>query len=45
MKRISKAFALLQTSFNQQQKLVAQSLQKMEALTIKQTITEPVAIK
>ena len=36
--------ARLQTSFNEQQKLIAQSLQKIEALTIKQTMTEPVAI-
>ena len=42
---LRQSIALLQTSFNEQQKLVAQSLQKMEALTIKQTMTEPVAIK
>ena len=36
--------AQLQTSFNEQQKLTAQSLQKIEALTIKQTMTEPVAM-
>ena len=42
---LHKAFAQLQTSFNEQQKLIAQSLKQMEALTIKQTMKEPVAIK
>lgn len=36
--------AQLQASFNEQQKLVAQSLQQMEALTIKQIAKEPVVI-
>ena len=44
IKNLHKSVAQLQTSFIEQQKLVAQSLQKMEALTIKQTMTEPVAI-
>ena len=39
------SMAQLQTSFIEQQKLIAKSLKQMEALTIKQTITEPVAIK
>ena len=39
------SMAQLQTSFIEQQKLIAKSLKQMEALTLKQTITEPVAIK
>ena len=42
---LHKSVAQLQTSFNEQQKLIAQSLKQMEALTIKQTVKEPVAIK
>jgi len=42
---LRQSIALLQTSFDQQQKLIAQSLKQMEALTIKQIITVPVAIK
>ena len=42
---LRQSMAQLQTSFIEQQKLIAKSLKQMEALTIKQTITEPVAIK
>ena len=42
---LRQSMAQLQTSFNEQQKLVAQSLQRMEALTIKQIAEEPVTIK
>ena len=42
---LRQSMAQLQTSFNEQQKLIAQSLKQMEALTIKQTMKEPVAIK
>jgi len=45
IENLHKSFAQLQTSFIEQQKLVAQSLQKMEALTIKQTIKESIAVK
>ena len=40
---LRQSMAQLQTSFNEQQKLIAQSLKQMEALTIKQNIKEPVA--
>jgi len=40
-----KAVAQLQASFNEQQKLVAQSLQQMKALTIQQTSKEQLTIK
>jgi len=39
------AVAQLQASFNEQQKLVAQSLQQMKALTIQQTSKEQLTIK
>jgi len=42
---LRQSMAQLQTSFNEQQKLVAQSLQRMQALTIKQIAEEPVTIK
>ncbi len=42
---LHKAVAQLQTSINDQQKLIAQSLQQMEALTKKQIDKEPVAKK
>ena len=45
IENLHKSVAQLQTSFIEQQKLVAQSLQKMEALTIKQTIKESIALK
>ena len=44
-KNLHTSVAQLQTSFNEQQKLIAQSLKQMEALTIKQTVKKPVAIK
>ena len=36
IENLHKSVAQLQTSFNEQQKLIAQSLKQMEALTIKQ---------
>ena len=42
---LRQSMAQLQASFNEQQKLVAQSLQRMQALTIKQIAEEPVTIK
>ena len=42
---LRQSMAQLQTSFNEQQKLVAQSLQRMQALTIKQIAEEPVTLK
>ena len=44
-KNLHTSVAQLQTSFNEQQKLIAQSLKQMETLTIKQTVKKPVAIK
>ena len=45
IENLHKSVAQLQTSFIEQQKLIAQSLQKMEALTVKQTIKESIAVK
>jgi len=42
---LRQSMAQLQTLFNQQQKLIAQSLQLMKALTIKQTTKKHLAIK
>ena len=42
---LRQSMAQLQTSLNEQQKLIAQSLKQMEALTIKQIAKEPLAIK
>ncbi|MBC7507260.1 MAG: tail fiber domain-containing protein, partial [Ferruginibacter sp.] len=42
---LRQSMAQLQNSFNEQQKLVAQSLQQMEALTLKQIDKEAVTIK
>ena len=42
---LHKSVAQLQTSFNEQQKLIAQSLKQMEALTIKQPRKEYLTIK
>ena len=42
---LRQSMAQLQTSLDEQQKVIAQSLQQMEALTIKQTTKEHLAIK
>ena len=42
---LRQSVAQLQIFFNEQQKIIAKSIKQMEALTIKQTMKEPVAIK
>ncbi len=42
---LHKSVAQLQTSFAEQQKLIGKRLTQLDALTIKQTVKEPVAIK
>ena len=42
---LKKSIAQLQTQFDQQQKLIAQSLDQLKTLTLKQVATETVAVK